>query len=142
MANQFSTKETIHANGIPPLIAEDISDRLWLYAQNAYKNDGDLILVHQNTINFKETTYTIDYITTQIMGVWHQYKVIYAQDSVSPLPHTIDFRFQTNEALAVPPPSTFCSSSAFRAAAYAKLNPLPPPSTANKAAVFAMMSFK
>ena len=127
----LSTKQTIYVAGVPHLITEDISDRAWTYAQvtltgsqGVHKNDGDLILVHQNTIEFNGVKYTVDYITTLNNGVWYQYKVIYNSEFAdTPLPHTIDFRFQTNQALAVPPThirssSSAFSSSAFRAAAY------------------------
>lgn len=113
------TKQTIYVAGVPHLITEDISDRVWTYVQQVHKNDGDLILVHQNTIEFNDVKYTVDYITTLNNGVWYQYKVIYHSEFAdTPLPHTIDFRFQTNQALAVPPTHIRSSSSAFRAAAY------------------------
>lgn len=126
MANHFvrySTKETIHADGIPLLTADDLIEHAWIHAQHASKNEGDRILVNRKTIIHKDEKYIVDYITTQILGVWHQYKVIYLENSSSPLPHTIDFRFETNEALycveniqRVP-----CSSSNFRAAALASM---------------------
>jgi len=120
----LATKQSIYVAGVPHLITEDISHRAWTYAQVAHKNDGDLILVHQNTIEFNDVKYTVDYITTQNNGVWYQYKVIYNSEIAdTPLPHTIDFRFKTNEALAVPPTHIRSSSSSFRAAAYASINP-------------------
>jgi hypothetical protein len=118
----LSTKQSIYANGVPHLISNPISDRAWIHARNAHKNDGDLILVHQTTIDFKETKYTVDYITTQNMGVWYQYTVFYHSEFMdTPLPHNVDFRFETNQALSVPPAHNSSSSSAFRAAAYASM---------------------
>lgn len=117
------TKQSIYVAGVPHLITEDIPDRVWTYSQSVHKNEGDLILVHQNTIEFNDVKYTVDYITTLNNGVWYQYTVIYnSQFADTPLPHTIDFRFKTNEALSVPHTHIPSSSSSFRAAAYASMN--------------------
>lgn len=112
-------KETIHANDIPRLITDDIVDYLWTNAQKLAKNAEDRILIRRSTISHQQKNYTIDYITTQILGIWHQYKVIYPEDASSPFPHTVDFRF---EAMPVAPLAVASSSSSFRAAAYAKMN--------------------
>lgn len=109
----LSTHQTIYGSGVPPLIAEDISPLLWSYAQRVHTDA--LLLVHQKTITFNNVNYTIDYITTHQNGLWYQYKVVYHDQS--PLPHTVDFRFETNASLAVPP-TVSSSSSGFRAAAY------------------------
>lgn len=117
-----STNETIHADGIPRIIPPALVDRAFIHAQHAYKNDGDRILVHRKTVDYNDNQYTVDYITTKIMDVWHQYTVIYLDKS--PFPHTIDLRFETSQSL-VEQPKIQCSSSNFRAAAYAfmKANP-------------------
>ena len=111
----LSTHQTIHGNGVPPLIAEDISPLLWSYAQRVHGATDALLLVHQKTITFNNVNYTVDYITTHQNGMWYQYKVVYHDQS--PLPHTVDFRFETQQGLAVPP-AVPSSSSTFRAAAW------------------------
>lgn len=118
IASNYSTNETIHADGIPRIIPPDLTHRAFIHAQHAYKNDGDRILVHRNTVEYNDNKYTVDYITTKILSVWHQFTVIYLEKS--PFPHTIDLRFETNQhLLEEPQPRIQCSSSNFRAAAYA-----------------------
>ena len=118
--SNYSTKETIHANGIPRIIPPTLIDRAFIHAQHALQNQGDRILVHRKTIAHNDNNYTVDYITTQILDVWHQFTVIYLENSPSPFSHTIDFRFQTNQSL-LEEPKVQCSSSNFRAAAYAAM---------------------
>ena len=149
IASKYSTKETIHANGIPRIIPPTLIDRAFIHAQHAHKNEGDRILVHRKTIAHNDNNYTIDYITTQILDVWHQYTVIYLENSPSPFSHTIDFRFETNELL-LEEPKVHCSSSDFRAAAYAAMKvqiadsqppPLPPRSNSKIPSPFMKKSF-
>lgn len=122
IASNYSTKETIHANGIPRIIPPTLVDRAFIHAQHALQNDDDRILVHRKSITYNDNNYTVDYITTKILDVWHQYTVIYLENSPSPFPHTIDLRFQTNEQEShLEEPKVQCSSSHFRAAAYAAM---------------------
>ena len=106
-------KETIYSN-TPRLIVPDLSDLVY---RHSVKDENDRTLVHRITQTHLDQRYTVDYITTKISGVWHQYTVVYKEGSESPFPHTIDLRFEEVESA----PVHQSSSSSFLASARAMM---------------------
>jgi hypothetical protein len=117
-ATRFSTQETIYSANVPQLIVPSLAEVIVTHARYHAQHPQDRVLVHRMTTSYQGQNYTVDYLTTNILGVWHEYTVVYLEGEASPFPHTIDLRFGPVENA---PAAPVCSSSNFRAAAMAMM---------------------
>jgi hypothetical protein len=123
MSDSQAQRQTLFEEGIPHIISPDVYDYVFDRGKNFVQQDGDKVLVHRKTIEFKDKNYTVDYIISYLLDEksekkWLYSKIIYLENS--PFPCTI----KKNEEISIyqsSSPSLPCSSSSFRSAAYAMI---------------------
>ena len=86
------TEETIYGQDVPHFMVRCISYTWFRRAEDIHARDGDRFLVRRENVTHDGISYTVDYISAKVLGMWFRYTVVYRENDVSPFPPTIDYR--------------------------------------------------